>query len=150
MRERPCYSFGRQVLTGITPARAGKTLRIYFLPRNSRDHPRSCGKDCLPPSVRYSKEGSPPLVRERQTYTYPKPFLARITPARAGKTPCDSFPIFTNQDHPRSCGKDIPNIEQSFSALGSPPLVRERRNDKLLAAMEKRITPARAGKTVQP
>ena len=33
--------------SGITPARAGKTAHLEGCTDDSRDHPRSCGKDAL-------------------------------------------------------------------------------------------------------
>ena len=72
---------------------------------------------------------------------------AGITPARAGKTATMTPVICTSEDHPRSCGKDHDAIFEQAVELGSPPLVRERRQVKVIVIKNHGITPARAGKT---
>ena len=71
---------------GITPARAGKTVRRPGRPAKRRDHPRSCGKDGSRSSSVRPRKGSPPLVRERQLQLTNLNREVGITPARAGKT----------------------------------------------------------------
>ena len=51
-------------------------------------------------------EGSPPRVRGKQGNPDKAVFLARITPACAGKTYSRSVPAFQPQDHPRVCGEN--------------------------------------------
>ena len=70
-----------------------------------------------------------------------------ITPARAGKTATWTARHEKSQDHPRSCGKDMPAHSLLLKAVGSPPLVRERPGDGVFFPASIRITPARAGKT---
>ena len=71
----------------------------------------------------------------------------RITPARAGKTIIIRCRSSRCRDHPRSCGKDLSyHVRPTFS-VGSPPLVRERHNIKIIKSFYLGITPARAGKT---
>ena len=112
--------------TGITPARAGKTLISYWKKKEIRDHPRSCGKDFVCVFRRTSNVGSPPLVRERRCLSFFRTRELRITPARAGKTVRLYHSTPLEKDHPRSCGKD-PVIFIAFHFdSGSPPLVRER------------------------
>ena len=147
MRERHGILFLFSAFPGITPARAGKTSLHFILIRSSRDHPRSYGKDRRPAELWTCVLGSPPLVRERQFDKAYKRFHIRITPARAGKTSTSSIHLWTSQDHPRSCGKDHRKISSSRHNLGSPPLVRERRQVHQLPTLHHRITPARAGKT---
>ena len=45
VRERQTVELAVRVVTGITPARAGKTLCRTINTPFSRNHPRSCGKD---------------------------------------------------------------------------------------------------------
>ena len=52
-------------MSGITPARAGKTYKRLRQQADSEDHPRSCGKDCIVCDKPMMSGGSPPLVRER-------------------------------------------------------------------------------------
>ena len=112
---------------GITPARAGKTVLVS--PRRCRfeDHPRSCGKDCRASSTYRYDMGSPPLVRERLGTFSVHDGPDGITPARAGKTLSLKRSETMNEDHPRSCGKDLHTVIRRYNFPGSPPLVRERR-----------------------
>ena len=91
--------------------------------------------------------GSPPLVRERRQYSHSHAMLFGITPARAGKTHAVGHVGQRDEDHPRSCGKDLIKNETLFVLVGSPPLVRERPLYCILDGAACRITPARAGKT---
>ena len=108
VRERLNVTIFRDADLRITPARAGKTILIRPAATDSRDHPRSCGKDFC----RYFPEsvgpGSPPLVRERLATGIAKDSTTRITPARAGKTDLEADAGHGTEDHPRSCGKDHP------------------------------------------
>ena len=147
MRERRCLSFFRTRELRITPARAGKTVVRWQKALIVWDHPRSCGKDCVPGSVWPCVSGSPPLVRERQIVRTFCNISSRITPARAGKTCYLSILLDSFWDHPRSYGKDGSPLPFNAPGEGSPPLVRERRWQTAKRARKSRITPARAGKT---
>ena len=147
VRERPDHSQRIFDCSGITPARAGKTLLLPVTVAAFKDHPRSCGKDDYPALTAYEKQGSPPLVRERHIARQRKRKLGGITPARAGKTGAEGLGPSTNGDHPRSCGKDVPCWMMTAWPTGSPPLVRERLCRLLRKSTFGGITPARAGKT---
>ena len=86
-------------------------------------------------------------MRERRDMQTGKPIPYGITPARAGKTCVVSFQWCMIEDHPRSCGKDHDAGREIGLLTGSPPLVRERQNQKVRRTGVLRITPARAGKT---
>ena len=99
--------------------------------------------------LRLEKEsGSPPLVRERHPAQPVERQREGITPARAGKTTVSDVCSVFSWDHPRSCGKDKTGDKFQALAGGSPPLVRERQAIRRVVAPELRITPARAGKTI--
>ena len=89
MRERPDDGKTLLIDTRITPARAGKTCRLYTRWRAGEDHPRSCGKDLVRFCDAAVLQGSPPLVRERLKNEDLKAVPEGITPARAGKTLLD-------------------------------------------------------------
>ena len=72
--------------SGITPARAGKTIQFRLPYVNHQDHPRSRGKDFKNLATGSELRGSPPLARERPGVKRRVPTLYGITPARAGKT----------------------------------------------------------------
>ena len=71
------------------------------------NHPRSCGKDLILGVRSVCSGGSPPLVRERRQNRYRRMPAHGITPARAGKTGTAERQGREEQDHPRSCGKDL-------------------------------------------
>ena len=147
MRERPTDDAVNAVFLRITPARAGKTSSTILSGHIQQDHPRSCGKDMGFPSDPRTLPGSPPLVRERRSVATVCRQSWGITPARAGKTTRRAYERRNRQDHPRSCGKDSRQHSVSWARLGSPPLVRERRKNRMYRNPSHGITPARAGKT---
>ena len=71
----------------------------------------------------------------------------RITPADAGKTQSPAVFTAMEKDHPRGCGENR-NINQNFhQTVGSPPRMRGKHGQKILAQAKAGITPADAGKT---
>ena len=147
VRERPDHSQRIFDCSGITPARAGKTLLLPVTVAAFKDHPRSCGKDHFPQLLTTHMLGSPPLVRERRRKKSLHLLMTRITPARAGKTWFGPFLYCPGTDHPRSCGKDFKDFDGFAFLPGSPPLVRERLRPEFYNRVCEGITPARAGKT---
>ncbi len=127
MRERPFLRFRRT--------------------RRRWDHPRLCGNDFFSDDVHCNPAGSPPLVRERRRRTRMGNQYWRITPACAGTTVTAEQVRAAMEDHPRLCGNDFPNVFFQNFHLGSPPLVRERRNPSRSRSLWYRITPACAGTT---
>ena len=85
-RERRIIPIRRDPVSGITPARAGKTIIQGEMTLFDRDHPRSRGKDFKVFSPSSDELGSPPLARERLRPRPIAPVVVGITPARAGKT----------------------------------------------------------------
>ena len=146
-RERQGDMYTSDEETRITPAHAGKTFKTGRPTFFSMDHPRSRGKDSLCSMVIRSAPGSPPLARERQLLVEQRLLQSRITPACAGKTAPLRKIFFDFRDHPRLRGKDDANREYSNTAIGSPPLARERRVRAVQRAGDDGITPACAGKT---
>ncbi len=71
----------------------------------------------------------------------------RITPAHAGKSYCTTLEIFSQQDHPRTCGEKTFHIIPPLYIVGSPPHMRGKGGAARPAAAQKRITPAHAGKS---
>ena len=51
------------------------------------------------------------------------------------------------RDHPRRCGENVWVDSYQDAAMGSPPQVRGKLEDKMRVYIESRITPAGAGKT---
>ena len=148
VRERPRKYTCRQQAQGITPACAGKTLEAMGVSHLWEDHPRVCGKDARFFSLASETLGSPPRVRERQFGIFNCFGVNRITPACAGKTELTNSHIFTVQDHPRVCGKDLKVRLKLRRLRGSPPRVRERLSLLCVEVDSCGITPACAGKTL--
>ena len=73
-----------------------------------------------------------------------------ITPAGAGKTSYPSISRGYTKDHPRRCGENRFQNALQLWIRGSPPQVRGKRLRASNTAGHTRITPAGAGKTVQP
>ena len=86
VREKQLYPTPVQTFLGITPACAGKTPKVRYLPSDFRDHPRVCGKNLTCNSCIVRTSGSPPRVREKQKTQPHSDAGAGITPACAGKT----------------------------------------------------------------
>ena len=75
------------LLSGITPACAGKSVWQRLRPEPARDHPRVCGEKVRPWSSRGLDRGSPPRVRGKADADAAPRIAAGITPACAGKRP---------------------------------------------------------------
>ena len=131
----------------ITPAGAGKTVKISDQRQSREDHPRRCGENARQIAYIHGGAGSPPQVRGKLRFSRTAATLTRITPAGAGKTACHLRFSKCNQDHPRRCGENVFIAFVQGYYEGSPPQVR----GKLYKAAEilgvERITPAGAGKT---
>ena len=91
----------------ITPADAGKTLRVAQFRRLSRDHPRGCGENDILPSTFKQSLGSPPRMRGKRESFIGGSVKGRITPADAGKTKVLALAFDFLEDHPRGCGENL-------------------------------------------
>ena len=87
-------------------------------------------------------------MREGLFYELQKLFVCRITPACAGRTSKRICGSGSERDYPRVCGKDLNPLCRSLLNPGSPPHVREGRNDLKVVDGKIGITPACAGRTV--
>ena len=76
---------GHELLPGITPACAGKSLAEILANELCRDHPRMCGEKHDAITNGYSSPGSPPHVRGKVIRLSDVLRGAGITPACAGK-----------------------------------------------------------------
>ena len=106
-----------------------------------------CGKNHSKQSPPRDFSGSPPRVREELALCNVRLVLVRITPACAGRTDTKQTLMFHFWDHPRVCGKNLPNCTTVGENAGSPPRVREELISTRLATLRRRITPACAGRT---
>ncbi len=63
MRGEVACGFLVSCFSGITPAHAGRSVRIMPLKTRQRDHPRACGEKCSGCGCRAGYLGSPPRMR---------------------------------------------------------------------------------------
>ena len=110
----------------ITPAYAGKRQLGTRQKSENKDHPRLCGEKCSRRASSSPIAGSPPPMR--------------------GKVPfCCSIGI-PSEDHPRLCGEKQHCTNSPAEQRGSPPPMRGKDLSIYVAGIERRITPAYAGK----
>ena len=116
----------------ITPAYAGKRVKIRSIPRQTQDHPRLCGEKPVVPFLFVFLKGSPPPMRGKVTGMVPPCPDTRITPAYAGKRQKNRHKTCFLRDHPRLCGEKIFVSGGDILCMGSPPPMRGKaKNDDL-------------------
>ena len=83
----------RSALRRITPAGAGKTVRVIVRVHSNKDHPRRCGENYSNANAITCPTGSPPQVRGKPAFGGKNSFRVRITPAGAGKTTVKQYRV---------------------------------------------------------
>ena len=131
----------------ITPACAGKTQSPGITDIDNPDHPRMRGEDFASHKWTATKPGSPPHARGRLRDGGGVGGSGWITPACAGKTITRFVNGGTPPDHPRMRGEDPFPGRGTMPRNGSPPHARGRRSYHFQLLLNRRITPACAGKT---
>ena len=132
----------------ITPAYAGKSVAGASVDALSGDHPRVCGEKAHSGGGLNLILGSPPRMRGKATVSASCSISARITPAYAGKSGSLFLPSAAAQDHPRVCGEKNSRPGDKARRLGSPPRMRGKAAQGMQLALQCRITPAYAGKSI--
>ena len=135
------------MLSGITPAGAGKTVGSIPIGCSTWDHPRRCGENRGTLTIAVDVTGSPPQVRGKLAFDVCRAYRRRITPAGAGKTIIADRYFFLSPDHPRRCGENTERDSNRCYTPGSPPQVRGKQQGYSEEDFNRRITPAGAGKT---
>ena len=130
MRGKASGSWKNFCAMGITPAHAGKSLPAMLTTSGDRDHPRTCGEKCRCDHFVILVNG--------------------ITPAHAGKRLLICQRIQQCKDHPRTCGEKPNDTPRLSRFAGSPPHMRGKAVWKDIKQAEAGITPAHAGKSIQP
>ena len=90
--------------------------------------------------------GSPPRMRGKVPISIFLRFLGGITPAYAGKRLKVACPLLPTRDHPRVCGEKLAFQRHNGRHQGSPPRMRGKAANYLVAPNSAGITPAYAGK----
>ena len=126
MRGKEVQGLLQDLVGGITPAYAGKSLWCAQGQAQERDHPRVCEEKNFLLLMTSRRSGSPPRVRGKGHVCHCSLVCCRITPAcagksllrvvgqcyepgitpaRAGKRTSDAAGIAFWWDHPRVCGE---------------------------------------------
>ena len=136
----------RDLLGGITPALAGKSMTAPGRSSRTGDHPRVGGEKPAQQGVEPPCMGSPPHGRGKVRGR--KPFLQEpwITPAWAGKRAQHAARDLPFQDHPRVGGEKRQKSPPRPARQGSPPHGRGKDFHELHGVLLAGITPAWAGK----
>ena len=150
MRGKGLYVFVRSRKHPITPAYAGKRKFANSYGISVWDHPRVCGEKGFFRIVRLYHMGSPPRMRGKVSVFWVSSLILRITPAHAGKSPVWRLHLLPRTDHPRVCGEKSPPSMRVCSVAGSPPRMRGKGSKGETYRMQRRITPAYAGKRIPP
>ena len=90
----------------ITPADAGKTIKIIHFTFRTWDHPRGCGENSINLASISGGKGSPPRMRGKRLAANLEYVGNGITPADAGKTIINFIKVRHLRDHPRGCGEN--------------------------------------------
>ena len=147
MRGKALPKRSKAMKHGITPAYAGKRLCYSLCLPPLWDHPRVCGEKVIPCTPGLHIQGSPPRMRGKGRPGRLRVWLARITPAYAGKRLCYSLCLPPLWDHPRVCGEKVIPCTPGLHIQGSPPRMRGKGRPGRLRVWLARITPAYAGKS---
>ena len=91
--------------SGITPAYAGKSIKLFARLISIQDHPRLCGEKEHLALIPVQLQGSPPPMRGKALQRCAVLGSLRITPAYAGKRITIFWKLLFCQDHPRLCGE---------------------------------------------
>ena len=167
MRGKEVQGLLQDLVGGITPAYAGKSLWCAQGQAQERDHPRVCEEKNFLLLMTSRRSGSPPRVRGKGHVCHCSLVCCRITPAcagksllrvvgqcyepgitpaRAGKRTSDAAGIAFWWDHPRVCGEKSSSSSRLSCASGSPPRMRGKESGCVPGLPGSRITPAHAGK----
>ena len=133
---------------GLIPARAGKTRSRRRRIGRGWAHPRACGENAPMVAFASMPAGSSPRVRGKRHRRHRQPVHRGLIPARAGKTPSGRSWRRGRAAHPRACGENrLPRLPRALT-MGSSPRVRGKHVHRHGHQLDRRLIPARAGKTV--
>ena len=124
MRGKVLATIGHNLNTGITPARAGKSVSRRPRWTHTGDHPRVCGEKLFQSPLLRLLLGSPPRVRGKGNDVGCLRQVHGITPAHAGKSAVKRSSASLSKDHPRACGEKRRQTVKRVLVKGSPPRMR--------------------------
>ena len=132
----------------LTPAWAGKTVRMPCQAITASTHPRVGGEDDVHSAALGFDLDSPPRGRGRHCPVILQMADSRLTPAWAGKTVIITLRLWSLSTHPRVGGEDDWPCTAVATDDDSPPRGRGRPWWRPRASIGGRLTPAWAGKTM--
>ena len=141
---------GLRLVSGITPACAGKRGISAANTHSNWDHPRACGEKHDKVNFKRPAQGSPPRMRGKVPRVFVFGPASGITPAHAGKRGRGPAQGGRPADHPRACGEKALAISSGDGSKGSPPRMRGKALRITWLRLCARITPAHAGKRCPP
>ena len=131
----------------LIPARAGKTIVLSSGAMFSPAHPRAGGENNRSRRGRRTLPGSSPRGRGKHGPGTLQALIARLIPARAGKTAPVCNSVHKHRAHPRAGGENPKCYPFHTTKTGSSPRGRGKRADSTPNIFPQRLIPARAGKT---
>ena len=105
-RGKPRRSGGPLPGRRLIPARAGKTWPSPAKTSRQPAHPRSRGENGLDGDETTLEQGSSPLAQGKRVTLIDRSVMARLIPARAGKTDLSHAASSVRAAHPRSRGEN--------------------------------------------
>ena len=134
----------------LIPARAGKTGYLTRRTRQFAAHPRAGGENRQGILTHVSAGGSSPRGRGKRGRWIVETQTGGLIPARAGKTAPNPSVNWRARAHPRAGGENKRIIMGAKRSDGSSPRGRGKPRAVLRLGTERRLIPARAGKTSSP
>ena len=147
-RGRECPATREDLLWGITPAWAGKSLNILVATLSQWDYPRVGGEEPSSPCTSCNAAGLPPRGRGRGLVERDEDGNPRITPAWAGKRALAIDRRGHLRDYPRVGGEEMAASRNTRKWQGLPPRGRGRVHAAIRGFAHMGITPAWAGKSL--
>src|SRR5690606_30347311 len=130
-----------------TPASAGRTTPHVAPPARSSEHPRVGGEDVRRRYTMSPEIGTPPRRRGGPQLEGRLDRGVRNTPASAGRTSRTLSAPRRPAEHPRVGGEDETTYQASRGGYGTPPRRRGGPRHPHRAHLQRRNTPASAGRT---
>ena len=148
-RGKPYGLDSQLALSGLIPARAGKTPSTASLSTSRPAHPRAGGENRMSLIAWSRATGSSPRGRGKLTAGLTAAIPVRLIPARAGKTARPGLTRHPTTAHPRAGGENCPHAHPGRVGRGSSPRGRGKLSERHPTNTPARLIPARAGKTLK-
>ena len=147
VRGKPRDDAGVHSVVRLIPACAGKTCALRPSRGRARAHPRVCGENRPRQRRQIVVAGSSPRVRGKPLPLDAGGLRFRLIPACAGKTGARPRAPANAGAHPRVCGENVFDIEDTWEQAGSSPRVRGKPYPPRRPRPREGLIPACAGKT---